>query len=365
MGQMTTQLNQAQPQNSDSLPSQTPRNENVSATTLRSGKPIVVPTVPPPTPTPVASQRKEDQVGPTRTFEAGGPSSSSGGSSSSTGGLSSSTTTTISASPNIQHRPIPLPFPPKLIPSKNMEEVDKEILETFRKVEVNIPLLDAIKQIPRYAKFLKELCTNKRKMKGNERVSMGRNVSTLIGKAVPQIPEKCKDPGTFYILCIIGNNKFENAMLDLGASINVMPLSIFKSLSLGTLLPTSVVIKLANKSVAHLTSYIEDVLVRVGELFFPADFYILEMEEGFSRGSTPIILGRPFLKTSRTKIGVYAGTLSMEFGDITIRSNILDAMKHPSEDQSVFRAEILDYTVDEHVSTSHSLHDKNHSLHHM
>jgi len=107
-----------------------------------------------------------------------------------------------------------------------MEEVDREILETFRKVEVNIPLLDAIKQIPRYAKFLKELCMHKRRLKGNEKISMGRNLSSLIGKSVPQILEKCKDPGTFCVPCIIGNNKFENAMLDLGASINVMPLSI-------------------------------------------------------------------------------------------------------------------------------------------
>jgi len=80
-----------------------------------------------------------------------------------------------------------------------MKEVDKEILETFRKVEVNIPLLDAIKQIPRYAKFLKELCTHKRRLKGNERSSMGKNVSALIGKSDPHIPEKCKDPGTFCI----------------------------------------------------------------------------------------------------------------------------------------------------------------------
>jgi len=74
-----------------------------------------------------------------------------------------------------------------------MEEVDKEILETFKKVEVNIPLLDAIKQIPRYANFLKELCTHKRRLKGNEKISMGRNVSALIGKSIPQILEKCKD----------------------------------------------------------------------------------------------------------------------------------------------------------------------------
>jgi len=116
-----------------------------------------------------------------------------------------------------------------------MEEAENEILETFRKVEVNIPLLDAIKKIPRYAKFIKDMCTHKRKLKGNERISMGRNVSALIGKSVPHIPEKCKDRGTFCIPCIIGNSKFENVMLDLGASVSVMPLSIFNSLSLGPL----------------------------------------------------------------------------------------------------------------------------------
>jgi len=100
------------------------------------------------------------------------------------------------ASGDLQLRPIPLPFPPRIISTIKMEEVDKEILETFRKVEVNIPLLDVIKQIPKYAKFLKELCTHKRKMKDHERISMGRNVSTLIGKFVPHILEKCKDPGT-------------------------------------------------------------------------------------------------------------------------------------------------------------------------
>jgi len=156
-----------------------------------------------------------------------------------------------------------------------MEEAEKEILETFRKVEVNIPLLDAIKQIPIYAKFLKELCTHKRKFKGNERISMGRNVSALIGKSVPHILEKCKDPGTFCIPCIIGNSKFKNAMLDLGASVSVMPRSIFNSLSLGPLQSTDVVIHLANRSVAYPACFIEDVLIRVGELIFPIDFYVL------------------------------------------------------------------------------------------
>ncbi|XP_027347944.1 uncharacterized protein LOC113859339 [Abrus precatorius] len=127
----------------------------------------------------------------------------------------------------VQEQPEPTSAQPKI------EEAEKEILETFRKVEVNIPLLDAIKQIPKYAKFLKDLCTHRRRLKSNEKVNMGRNVSTLFEKQRSTMPEKCKDPGTFTIPCIIGNNMIENAMLDLGASINVMPLSIFTLLSLG------------------------------------------------------------------------------------------------------------------------------------
>ena len=141
-------------------------------------------------------------------------------------------------------------------------------------MEVNIPLLDAIKQIPKYAKFLKELCTHKRRLKDNERISMSWNISTLI----QPMPQKCKDPRTFTIPCIIGNSKFENVMLDLGASINVMPMSVFISLGLGPLHATSVVIQLANRSNAYPARLIEDVLVREGELIFPADFLINQFE---------------------------------------------------------------------------------------
>ncbi|XP_025983785.1 uncharacterized protein, partial [Glycine max] len=333
MGQLATQLNQQQSQNSDKLPSQAVQNpKNVSAISLRSGKQCQGPQ--PVAPSSSANEPAKLHSIPEKGDDKNLPNNFCAGESSSTG----------NSDLQKQHIP-PLPFPPRAVSNKKMEEAEKEILETFRKVEVNIPLLDAIKQIPRYAKFLKELCTNKRKLKGSERISMGRNVSALIGKSVPQIPEKCKDPGTFSIPCIIGNSKFDNAMLDLGASVSVMPLSIFNSLSLGPLQSTDVVIHLANRSVAYPVGFIEDVLVRVGELIFPVDFYILNMEDGFSQGSVPIILGRPFMKTARTKIDVYAGTLSMEFGDITVHFNILDAMKYPSKDLSVFHAEIIDHVV--------------------
>ena len=110
------------------------------------------------------------------------------------------------------------------------EDLEKELLETFQRVEVNIPLLDAIRQVPRYAKFLKELCTSKRKLKGNEILSVGENASVIIQR---KLSPKCKDPSTFNISCIIENQRIERAMLDLGASINVMPYSIYASLKLG------------------------------------------------------------------------------------------------------------------------------------
>jgi hypothetical protein len=256
IGQLATSLNQLQSQGSDKLPAQTMVNpQNVSAITLRTGKSL-------PDPLQINDKKKTivvydgDEDEGAATIKRKRPEQEEEESN------SSKIPVPPNGTGNKQQPSIPLPFPPKAVQRKKIEEIDKEILETFRKVEVNIPLLDAIKQIPKYAKFLKDLCTHKRRLKGNERISMGRNVSALIGKGIPHIPEKCKDPGTFTIPCIIGNNKFENAMLDLGASINVMPMSVFKSLCLGPLQPTGVIIQLANRSIAHPTGLVEDVLVR-------------------------------------------------------------------------------------------------------
>ncbi|KAJ9145739.1 hypothetical protein P3X46_028085 [Hevea brasiliensis] len=178
------------------------------------------------------------------------------------------------------------PFPCKLTKTKKQEQ-EKEILETFRKVEVNIPLFDAIKQIPRYAKFLKELCTTKHKLRNNEKIDVGENVSALIQR---KLPPKCKDPGSFSIPCKIDESRFEGAMADLGASINVMSNSVFQTLNLGPLKETSVTIQLADHSNAYPLGVIEDVLVQVGELIFPADFYILDMEDSARTLKSALIL---------------------------------------------------------------------------
>ncbi|KAM1873215.1 hypothetical protein ACFX13_007074 [Malus domestica] len=231
-----------------------------------------------------------------------------------------------------------VPFPSRFMQTKK-EEAEKDILETFRKVQVNIPLLDAIKQVPRYAKFLKELCTTRKRMSTKEVVKVGENVSAILQR---KLPPKCKDPGSFSIPCVIGNTRFESAMLDLGASINVMPYSIYASMNLGALKNDGVIIQLADRSNAYPKGVLEDVLVQVNHLVFPADFYVLEMDESDHAPSLPILLGRPFMKTAQTKIDVYSGTLSMEFDGEVVNFNLSDSIKYPSEDHSCFSIDIID-----------------------
>ncbi|CAN6579330.1 unnamed protein product [Malus baccata var. baccata] len=238
-----------------------------------------------------------------------------------------------------------VPFPCRFAQSKK-EESEKDILDTFRKVQVNIPLLDAIKQVPRYAKFLKELCTTRKTISNKEVVKVSENVSAVLQR---KLPPKCKDPGSFTIPCIIGNTRFEKCMLDLGASINVMPYSIYASMSLGELKQDGVIIQLAGRFNAYPKEVLEDVLVQVNHLIFPADFYVLEMEDSSHVPSLPILLGRPFMKTARTKIKVFMGTLTMEFDGDIIRFNLSETIKYPMEDHSCFAIDIVDSLAQVHL----------------
>ncbi|KAM0963707.1 hypothetical protein COP1_022862 [Malus domestica] len=225
------------------------------------------------------------------------------------------------------------------------EEAEKDILETFRKVQVNIPLLDAIKQVPRYAKFLKELCTTRKRISSKEVVKVSENVSAVLQR---KLPTKCKDPGSFTIPCVIGNTRFESAMLDLGASINVMPYSIYASMHLGELKKDGVIIQLADRSNAYPKGVLEDVLVQVNHLIFPADFYVLEMDELDHSPTLPILIGWPFMKTARTKIDVFNGTLTMEFDGEVINFNLSDSIKYPSEDHSCFSIAVFASLAHDH-----------------
>ncbi|XP_073137345.1 uncharacterized protein [Henckelia pumila] len=193
-----------------------------------------------------------------------------------------------------ESEPIPKEAPRALKDSRKNEGI-KELYETFRKCEVNISLLDAIKQ-----------------------------VSAVIQR---KVPAKCKDPGMFSIPCKIGDVQLDTAMLDLGASINVMPYSVYASLNLGSLNETVIVIQMADRSTIFPRGLLEDVLVQVGELVFPADFYIFDMKN--NELNNPILLGRPFLKTSKSVIDVDNGTLAMELDGKIAKFNIFYALKNP------------------------------------
>jgi len=191
--------------------------------------------------------------------------------------------------------------------------------------------------VPRYAKFLEELCTTKRKLVGNEKVSVGENVSAVFQR---KLPPKCKDPGVFSVPCKIENLYFDKAMLDLGASINVMPRFDYDKLNLEELKKTAIVIQLANRNSIHPDGVLKYVLVQVNELVFPADFYVMNMGDAYH--DIPILLGKPFLKIARTKIDVHEGASTMEFDGEVIKFNIFDAMRFPTHVNYVYALDIID-----------------------
>ncbi|RVW18421.1 Retrovirus-related Pol polyprotein from transposon 297 [Vitis vinifera] len=137
------------------------------------------------------------------------------------------------------------PFPQALHGKKGIRNAS-EILEVLRQVKVNIPLLDMIKQVPTYAKFLKDLCTIKRGLNVNKKAFLTEQVSAIIQC---KSPLKYKDPGCPTISVMIGGKVVEKALLDLGASVNLLPYSVYKQLGLGELKPTSITLSLADRSV--------------------------------------------------------------------------------------------------------------------
>nr|XP_028962161.1 uncharacterized protein LOC114826255 [Malus domestica] len=166
--------------------------------------------------------------------------------------------------------------------------------------------------------------SNKRRFNDQETVALSEEVSAVLQR---KLPPKLKDAGSFTIPCVIGGKKFRRALCDLGASINMMPYSVYESLNLGDLKETKVVIQLADCSNRYPKGLLEDVLVQVNELIFPADFFVLEMEHDPMFTALPLILGKPFLRTARTKIDVYDGTLTMEIDGESVKFRIFNAMR--------------------------------------
>ncbi|XP_022890486.1 uncharacterized protein LOC111405709 [Olea europaea var. sylvestris] len=182
----------------------------------------------------------------------------------------------------------PIPFPQRLNKHK-MEQQYKKFLEVFKKLHINIPLADALLQMPSYAKFLKDILSNKRKLDDHETVML---TEEKLGLEEPKA--------------------------------------------------TTVTLQLADRSLTHPRGIIEDVLVKVDKLIFPVDFLILDMEED---KDVPIILGRPFLATARALIDVQPGQLTLRLGKEQASFNVFKAMKYPTEPDTCFQIDVIDIGI--------------------
>lgn len=149
-----------------------------------------------------------------------------------------------------------------------------------------------ISQVPTYAKVLKDLCTVKRKHHVKKTTFLTKQASAMFEK---RVPPKYKDPCCPIISCIIENREFEQALLDLGASVNLISYAIYLSLGLGEMKPTSVALQLADRSTIRPRGVIEDVLVQIDKFYYLVDFLVLDVKVDVNVDSKiHIILGRPF-----------------------------------------------------------------------
>ncbi|XP_018633576.1 uncharacterized protein [Nicotiana tomentosiformis] len=201
----------------------------------------------------------------------------------------------------------------------------------LKQIHLNIPLVYMLREVPKYAKYIKDIVENKRRLTEFETVALTEECTSKIQHKLPQ---KLKDPGNFTIPMRIGEIDVGRALYDLGASINLMPLSVFKQLGLGAPRPTTMLLQLAGRSYVYPEGVIEDVLMQIGKFIFPADFIILDYE---ADELVPIILGRPLLATRDDIIKVEEGKIILRVDTEEAVFNVYRAIKLPRhyEDQAM------------------------------
>jgi hypothetical protein len=222
---------------------------------------------------------------------------------------------------------IKLPFPQRLKKEKDEKNFGK-FLEVFKKLQIN--------------NFMKDIISRKRTI-GDEKVRLTEQCSAILQRKIPQ---KLKDPGSVTIPCTIGDRTFKKALIDLGASVSLMPLSIYKKLGIGNINKTMMTLEFADHSIKHPCGIVEDVLMKVDKLIFPVDFVVLEMPED---DDIPLILGRPFLRTGICLIDLEDGTLTLKMYYEVVKLNVLEAIKHPKEKEECYRVDILNSIIGEQI----------------
>ncbi|XP_021722473.1 uncharacterized protein LOC110689963 [Chenopodium quinoa] len=211
------------------------------------------------------------------------------------------------------------PFSQRLAQDK-LEKTYGKFLDIQKKLHINIPFLDAISEMPSYAKFLKDMLSNKKKLEENATVALTVECSAILQNI---LPKKLGDPSSYSIPVKLGDIEINRALCDLGASLK----------------PTRISLQLVDRSVKFPLGVLENVPLRVGKLFIPCDFVVMEMEED---AHVPIILGRPFLATAGAIIDMKNGKITFEVSDEKMEYSLLTAIRTPSMRETICQVDFLD-----------------------
>ncbi|GKE88306.1 hypothetical protein Tco_1565781, partial [Tanacetum coccineum] len=182
-------------------------------------------------------------------------------------------------------------------------------MESLKKIKINRSLLKEIRQTNNYPKYLKDLVANKQLTKEDDEVRMNPRCLALLQN---HLPPKENDPGSFILPCSIRRLDFNNDLADLGASISIMPFSMFKRLRIGKLEPINMVIEMADETKCIPKWIVKNLLIKIDKFILPVDFVILDMIEDFRM---PVILGRPLLAIAHAKVDIFRKTISLEVGN--------------------------------------------------
>ncbi|GJR07187.1 reverse transcriptase domain-containing protein [Tanacetum coccineum] len=240
-----------------------------------------------------------------------------------------------------------IPYPSRRNDERRREKANDQIekfYEIFKDLSFEISLTDALILMPKFASTLKALIGNKEKLSEMARTPLNEHCSAVI---LNKLPKKLGDPGKFLIPCDFPGMDECLALADLGASINLMPLSVWKKLSLPELTPTCMTLELADRSITQPIGIAEDVYLKVGKFKFPADFVVVDFD---ADPRVPLILGRSFLKTGRALIDVYEGDLTLRVGKEVVTFNLDQTLRYSSNynDMTANRIDVIEMASEEY-----------------
>ncbi|GJR72136.1 reverse transcriptase domain-containing protein [Tanacetum coccineum] len=337
-------LQMQNPSSSGSLPSNTVANPrgDVKAITTRSGVAYDGPTIPPtPFPLPEEVEREtevtKDKV-QTTSLE-------------STAHVQPPVVQDPISEPEVAPKPKPkpsIPYPSRINDQKLRKKSNNQMLkflQIFQRLHFNISFADALLHMPKFASMFKSLLSNKEKLFELANTPLNENCSAVLLK---QLPEKLGDPSKFLIPCDFPELDEYLALADLGAIINLMPLFVWKKLSIPELISTRMTLKLVDRPVAHLKGVAEDVFVKVGKFYFLGDLVVVDYDVD---PRVPLILERPFLRTARALIDVHGEELTLRVNDedITFKVGHTSRYSHNYYDETVYQVNVIDVACEEYA----------------